>query len=70
MSIYSDKLAHIQLVINCRYSVAHLRSSEATLSHNLGALHFDDVMSYKSLTTAIVLTIQKPNYKSKFLPSS
>ena len=51
MSIYSDKLAHVQVIINCRYSIAHLCTSEATLTHNLGVLHFDDVMSYNSLTT-------------------
>ena len=54
MSIYSDKLAHTQVVINCPYSVAHLCTSEATLAHNLGALYFDDVMSYNSLTTKIL----------------
>ena len=51
MSIYSDKLAQTQVIINCPYSIAHLCTSEATLAHNLGALHFDDVMSYNSLTT-------------------
>ena len=51
MRIYSDKLAHVQVVINCLYSIAHLCTSKATLAHNLGALHFDDVMSYNSLTT-------------------
>ena len=39
MSIYSDKLGHVQVVINCLYSIAHLCTSEATLAHNLGALH-------------------------------
>ena len=53
MSIYSDKLAHVQVVINCPYSVAHLCTSEATLAYNLGALHFDDVMSYNLLTTQV-----------------
>ena len=56
MSIYSDKLAHVQVVINCQYSVAHLCTSEAMLTHNLGALHFDDVMSYNLLTTSIALS--------------
>ena len=51
MSIYSDKLTHVQVVINCRYSIAHLCTREATLAHNLGTLHFDEVMSYNSLTT-------------------
>ena len=48
---YSDKLAHVQVVINCPYSVAHLCTSEATLAYNLGSLHFDDIMSYNLLTT-------------------
>ena len=50
MSIYSNKLAHVQFVFNCWYSVAHLCTSEAALTHNLGALNFNDVMSYNSLT--------------------
>ena len=50
MSIYSYKLPHVQVVINCRYSIAHLCTSEAMLAHKLGALHFDDPMSYNSLT--------------------
>ena len=55
MSIYSDKLAHVHVVINYPYySVAHLCTSEATLAYNLGALHFDDVMSYNSLTTVCI----------------
>ena len=49
--LYSDNLAHVQVVINCPYSVAHLCTSETKLAHNLSALHFDDVMSYNSLTT-------------------
>ena len=39
MSIYSDNLAHAQVVINCPYSVAHLCTSEAMLAYKLGALH-------------------------------
>ena len=33
MSIYSDKLAHVQVVINCRYSVAQMCTHEDTLTH-------------------------------------
>ena len=51
MSIYSDKLAHIQVVINCPYFIAQMCTHEDTLAHNLGALYIDDVMSYNSLTT-------------------
>ena len=49
MSIYSDKLAHVQVVLNCPYSVAQLCSRENTLAHNLGVLYFDDAMSYNSI---------------------
>ena len=38
MSICSDKLAHVQVVINYQYSVAHLCTREAMLAHNLGVL--------------------------------
>ena len=55
MSIYSDKLAHIQVVINCRYSVAQLCTCEDTLAHNLGAPYIDDVMSHDLHTTSTAL---------------
>ena len=35
MSIYLDKLAHIQVVIDCQYSVAQMCTSEDTLAHYL-----------------------------------
>ena len=38
MSIYPDKLAHVQVVINCRYSVAQMYTHEDTLVHYLGAV--------------------------------
>ena len=38
MSIYSNKLAHVQVVINFQYSVAQLRTHEDTLTHILGAV--------------------------------
>ena len=50
MNIYSDKLAHIQVIINCQYSVAQMCSREDMLNHNLGGPYFDDVMSYNFLT--------------------
>ena len=46
MRIYSDKLAHIQVVINCRYFVAQMCTLEDTLAHNLDAPYFGEVMSY------------------------
>ena len=56
MSIYSDKLALVQVVINCRYSVAQLCTREDMLAHMLGMPYIDDVMSYGSLTTFEILT--------------
>ena len=53
MSNYSDKLAHIQVVINCLYSVAQMCTREDTLAHNFGAPCLGDVMSYNSLTTQL-----------------
>ena len=51
MSFYSDKLAHIQVVINYQYSVAEMCTHEDTLTHKLGMPYVDDAMSYNSLTT-------------------
>ena len=59
MSIFSDKLAHVQVVINCRYFVAQLCTREDTLTHFLGALYIDDVMSYDSLTTIMFMNKQR-----------
>ena len=50
-SIYSDKLAHVQVVVNCRYSIAQTGTREDTLAHILGTQYFDDVMSHNELTT-------------------
>ena len=46
MNIYLDKLAHVQVVINCWYSVAQMCTGEDTLANNLGTPYFDDLMSY------------------------
>ena len=53
MSIYSDKLTHVQVVISCPYSVAQICTHEDALAHNFGAPCIDDIMSYNSLTTSI-----------------
>ena len=50
MSIYSDKLVQVHVVINCPYAVAQLCTREDMLAHTLGQPYFD-VMSYNSLTT-------------------
>ena len=53
MSNYSDKLALIQVVINCPYSVAQMCTCEDTLAHSLGVQYIDDVMSHNQLTTIL-----------------
>ena len=53
MPVYPDKLAHVQVVINCQYSVAQMCTREDALAHNLDTQSIDDVMSYNSLTTAL-----------------
>ena len=61
MSIYSDKLVHVQVVINCRYSVAQLCTHEDTLAYLSGALSIDDLMSYNLLTTNGINLILGPH---------
>ena len=51
MSIYYDKLVHVQVVINCLYSIAQMCNCEDTLAHNIGAPYIDDIMSSNSLKT-------------------
>ena len=52
MAACSDKLAHIQVVINCRYSVAQMCTRKDTLAHSLGEPCLDDIMSYNWLLTS------------------
>ena len=51
MNIYSDKVAHIQVLIKCRYSVAQICTYEDMLAQYLGMPYLDDVMSHNELTT-------------------
>ena len=51
MSIYSDKFAHVQVIINCRYSVVQMCTCEDGFTYISGTPSIDDVMSYNSLTT-------------------
>ena len=51
MSIYSDKLAHVKVVINYQYSIAQMCTRVDTLTHYLGAPYLDDLMSHNELTT-------------------
>ena len=53
MSSYSDKFAHLQVVISCRYSVAQMCTREVKLAQYLGVPYLDDVMSHNELTTSI-----------------
>ena len=50
MSIYSDKVAHIQVVINCQYFIVQMCTREDTLAQYLGAPYLADVMSHNELT--------------------
>ena len=61
MSIYPDKLAHIQVVINCQYSNAQICTREDRLAHYLGAPYLDDVMSQNELTTLIPFGFLNPD---------
>ena len=51
MIIYLNKLAHIQVVITCRYSLAQICTCEDTLTLYLVPPSLDDVISYNELTT-------------------
>ena len=53
MSIYSDKLAHLQVVINSWYSVAQMCTREDMLTQYLGVPYLYDVMSHNELTTLL-----------------
>ena len=47
---YLDKLAHIQVIISCQYSIAQMCTREDTVAQYLGAPYLDEVMSHKELT--------------------
>ena len=51
MSIYSDKLPQVQIIINCLHSAAQFCTGKDTLAYISSAQTIDDVMSYNSLTT-------------------
>ena len=54
MSIYSDKLAHIQAIMSWQYSVAQMCTYEDMLAHILGMPYIDEYMRYNSLTTYFI----------------
>ena len=49
MSIYWDKLAQVQVVINCQYSVAQMCTREDTHNCYLDAPSIDDVLRQNTL---------------------
>ena len=51
MLTYSDKLAHVQVIFNCRYFIAQLCTPKDGLAYILVESSISDVMSYNSLTT-------------------
>ena len=57
MTIYWDMLAHIQVVINCRYCVTQLCTSEVTLAHNLGAQYLMTSFKFDNYKTSEVMEI-------------
>ena len=59
MSVYSDKLAHEQVVIKCRYSAAQMCTREDTLFHYLGPPFIDDVMRYNTLIAYALTMTEK-----------
>ena len=48
MSICLDKLAHVQVIFNCPYSIAQMCNCEDMLAHNSGAPYFDDVATLRT----------------------
>ena len=56
MSIYLDKLSHIQVVINCRNTDARMYTREDALANVSGEPSIDDVMNYSLLTTLTLKT--------------
>ena len=59
---YLYKLAHVQVVINCRFSVAQMCSCEDGLAYILGALSIDDVMNSLTTKSSNFRTLENWNY--------
>ena len=64
MNIYSDKLAHLQVVINCLYSVAQMCTCEDTLAYILGTPSIDDVITTAGHETRFSLPTKAPYSKN------
>ena len=63
--IYSDKLAHVQVIINCRYSFAQISTQEDILAHLFTPAILDDVMSQNELTTIVMQNYTNSLHYSK-----
>ena len=58
MSIYSDKLAHLQVAINFWYSVAQICTRKVMLARYLGVLSLDELItSYFSFSGQMLASI-------------
>ena len=61
MSIYPDKLAHVQVVNNCRYSVAQMCTCEDMLSHSLFLIVLLLSTIHVNITIYVINNIDKPS---------
>ena len=66
MSIYSDRLGHIQVIINCWYSVAQMCTWEDTHARLFMHAVLDDVMSQKCCFLAPYFGASKWNESNTF----
>ena len=53
MSVYSDKLAHVHVIINCRYSIAQMCTCKDRLARYLGMPSIDDIIKHNMLITPV-----------------
>ena len=54
MSIYSDKLAYVQVVINCQNTDAQMCTLEDALAHISSAPSIDDIMAITGSQSFII----------------
>ena len=53
----NSPLAPVQVVTNCRYLIAQLRTRENTLARNLGSPYVDNVMSFSDQVVPLQVVI-------------
>ena len=70
MSIYLDKLAHVQVVINCGYSVAQMWTCKDTLPHYLGALFTQQYAFTNCKLQHLFVLLQDPNQHWPYLEAA